>query len=263
MPPNKPSNSKTRRTLLGFTLVELLVVISVVAILATLSIGALSKIRKSTSLAVSANNIRQLSAGGVAYLADHNNTFWKYYERVNRPNERGINWWFGFEDNSSKSKPEGEREFDASKGPLAEYLPKSITPDPSLSMSGNAFKPKYKRGYIGAGYNTVLGGGWIGRNPLQNRLQLSNPSKVVVFFTSAQVNTFQRPASPSNPMLEEFYGIDEKEITAHFRHGGKAMVAFATGNVGFLEMDDSTRDKRYPEANVGRFAPVGSTEYLE
>lgn len=246
----------------AFTLVELLAVLAILIILGTIAFGAISTIRKSSSLAVSANNIRQLSAGGMAYLADNNNMFWKYYE-INLANGRGITWWFGFEDSSSKSKPEGEREFDASKGPLANYLPKNMVPDPSLTTAGNAFKPKYKRGYIGAGYNTLLGGGWVGRAPLRNRFQLSDPSKVVVFFTSAQVNTFQRPASPSNPMLEEFYGIDAQEVTVHFRHGGKAMVAFASGNVGFLEMDESTRDTRYPEANVGRFAPAGSTAYLE
>ncbi len=247
----------------AFTLVELLAVLAILLILGTISYGAISTIRKSSSLAVSANNIRQLSAGGIAYLADNNNVFWKYYDNRHPTNGRGITWWFGFEDNSSRSRPEGEREFDASKGPLAGYLPKNMVPDPSLTISGNAFKPKYKRGYIGAGYNTLLGGGWVGRDPLRNRLQLSDPAKVVVFFTSAQVNIFQRPASPSNPMLEEFYGIDAREVTVHFRHGGKAMVAFATGNVGFLEMDGSTRDSRYPEANVGRFAPAGSTAYLE
>ena len=91
---------------------------------------------------------------------------------------------------------------------------------------------------------------------------LANPSKIVVFATSAQINTFQRPASPRNPMLEEFYLLDDREITVHFRHNGQAMVAFADGSVGFLPIDESTRDPRAPQANVGRFAPVGSSKYL-
>lgn len=49
----------------------------------------------------------------------------------------------------------------------------------------------------------------------------------------------------------------------HFRHQGKALVAFATGNVAFLPMDESTRDMRMPEAHVGRFAPKGDTKYLK
>jgi len=47
------------------------------------------------------------------------------------------------------------------------------------------------------------------------------------------------------------------------RHNGKAMVSFASGNAGFLEMEESTRDKRMPKANVGRFAPAGSTLSLK
>jgi prepilin-type processing-associated H-X9-DG protein len=64
-------------------------------------------------------------------------------------------------------------------------------------------------------------------------------------------------------MLEEFYLLDDKEVTVHFRHNGLAMVAFADGSAGFLPMDESTRDPRAPKANVGRFAPVGSTQYLK
>jgi len=64
-------------------------------------------------------------------------------------------------------------------------------------------------------------------------------------------------------MLEEFYGVDESNVTVHFRNNGKAMVSFASGNAGFLEMDESTRDRRMPHANVGRFAPSGDTRYLK
>ena len=102
-----------------------------------------------------------------------------------------------------------------------------------------------------------------------NYWQLSDPSKVVVFCTSAQVNDFQSPASRSHPMLEEFYALDSgvgaqsRYPNVHFRHNGKAMVSFASGNAGFLEMDKSTRDPRMPEANVGRLAPAGSTDWLQ
>jgi hypothetical protein len=79
----------------------------------------------------------------------------------------------------------------------------------------------------------------------------------VVFATSAQVYPFREDA-----VIEEFYGIDQKEVTVHFRHNSQAMVAFANGAAGFLPMDPSTRDAKAPEANVGRFAPVGSNKHL-
>ncbi len=246
----------------GFSLVELLVAIALAAVLGSLVFVAGRKAHAASSLAVSANNIRQLAAGGMAYLADHQNTFWTYREKV-RGAEKGVRWWFGFEPAASVSRPEGRREFDPSRGPLGEYVPKSLRPDPSFALGGRAFKPKYRNGYIGIGYNTLLGGGFLGNLPLKKQTALGDASKVVMFFTSAQVNTFTKPASARNPMIEEFYGIDETEVTVHFRHGGKAMVAFASGAADFLPMDESTRDQRAPRANIGRFAPVGSRLYLE
>ena len=252
----------------GFTIIELLAVITIVLVLAAVAAGASWKVYESTSLAVSANNIRQLAAGGVNYLAEHNYIYWPY--RQNDPaNGTGITWWFGFEPIASVSRAEGEKEFDPSKGPLGGYIPKGIRPDPSFSLSGVAFKPKFKNGYIGVGYNVVIGGGFFGVAPRLNQWQLSDPSKVVVFSTTAQVNDFQSPASPAKPMLEEFYSIDAGDgaqgryPSVHFRSNGKAMVSFASGNAGFLDMDESTRDPRMPKANVGRFAPKGSTAFLK
>lgn len=246
----------------GFTLVELLSVIAILLVLSIVAAGAGWKVYESTSLAVSANNIRQLAAGGANYLADNNNVYWPY-RGVDPANGTGVTWWFGFEPLASVNRTEGQREFDPSKGPLGGYVPKDFKPDPSFALGGSVFKPKYKNGYIGTGYNVLLGGGFLGAGTLAHQMQIKDTSKVVVFFTSAQVNTFQSPASAKKPMLEEFYGVDEKEVTVHFRHNGKAMVSFASGNAGFLEIDESTRDIRMPKANVGRFAPRGDTTYLK
>ena len=87
---------------------------------------------------------------------------------------------------------------------------------------------------------------------------LENPAKTVVFATAAQVNTFQKPASARNPMIEEFYGFDDdrsKIPSVHFRHNGHAMVAYATGSAGLIPMAASGKDRRAPEANVGRLPP--------
>lgn len=245
----------------GFTVLELLAAVAIILVLAVALTSAGRRVYESSSLAVSANNIRQLAAGGINYLAENNNVFWPY--RGAAPaGQSGVTWWFGFERSTSLSAREGQREFDPVLGPLGGYIPKGIRPDPSFSLGASAFKPKYRNGYIGTGYNVLLGGGFLNNRPRQNVLQLTDPSKVVVFATSAQVNSFQPPASSRKPMLEEFYGIDENEVTVHFRHNGKAMVSFATGNVGFLEIDESTRDPRMPRANVGRFAPSGNSAWL-
>jgi hypothetical protein len=251
----------------AFTLVELLVSIGIVVVLAAILTGAGWRAHQSSSLAVSANNLRQLAAGSVAYLGDNNYTFWKYREWI--PNE-GVRWWFGLEPIESFGAGEGNRFFDEEGGPLGAYLPASIRPDPSFSFTGKAFKPKFAFGYLGVAYNVHLAhdsflswAGWMGYGEPARYWQLDDPTSTVVFATSAQVNTFQSPASSSNPMIEEFYGIDEREVTIHGRHNGRAMVVYATGNAGFLEIDPATLDPRAPEANIGRFAPSGSMKYLK
>ena len=248
------------RELDGFTLLELLVSVAIVGVLAALLIPAASQAYAQSSLAVSAGNLRQLAAGTSSYLADNQHTFWKY--RANGANG-GTTWWFGNETTASASLPEGRRTFDASQSPLEGYLPAGFRPDPSFTVTGKAFKPKYQFGYLGIGYNILLGGGWLGTGKLKRYWDLPDPGKTVVFATSAQVNTFQAPASAKNPMIEEFYGIDQNEVTVHFRHHGQAMVAYASGSVGFLPIDEATRDSRAPKANIGRFAPKGSKKYLE
>lgn len=244
----------------GLGTLEVLVSVALVIMLAAMAIPAIREFRTSASLATSTAVVRQLSAGGMAYLGDHNGQFWSY--RAPGSNG-GVRWWFGEESAASLASGEGNRDFDPREGPLGGYVAKGFRPDPSFALEGNAFKPKYRRGYLGIGYNTLLGGGFSGTGVPKRVAALGSPGRVVVFFTSAQVNTFQRPASPTRPMLEEFYGIDARETTVHFRHRGKALVAFANGGIDFLDIDESTRDSRMPSANVGRFAPKGNTVFLE
>jgi prepilin-type N-terminal cleavage/methylation domain-containing protein len=245
----------------GFTLVELLAGVAIIGVLGALLFVAGWKAYEDSSLAVSANNIRQLAAGSSSYLADNNYVYWRY-RFIDPSKPPGVTWWFGFEPAASFGLPEGQRTFKPEEGPLGNYIPAGFRPDPSFRFTGKPFKPKYRFGYIGVGYNVLLGGGWLGTGQPFRYWSLDRPGEIVVFATSAQVNTFQSPASPRNPMIEEFYGLDQNEVTVHFRHAGFAMVAFANGSAGLLEMDESTRDRRAPKANVGRFAPIGSTKYL-
>lgn len=247
----------------AFTVVEMLVVVALLMLGGAFVAGAGWKVYEESSLVTSANNIRQLAAGGAAYLADHQHRFWKFRE----DSAEGTRWWWGFESRASQRSGEGNRRFSPEGGPLGGYVPAGARPDPSFALHSSALKPKYRSGYIGVGYNVVLGGGFFGTRakPLTpiRYWELEKPSQVVVFSTSAQVNTFQRPASPGRPMLEEFYGFDDRETTIHFRHHGKAMVGFADGSVGFLPIFEPTRDPRMPDANIGRFAPRGSFKYLK
>lgn len=249
----------------AFTLIELMVVIAILCLLGTLVMGNVRKAFRSASLAISANNLRHLATGTMLYLSDHEMTFWKYRENLSG---EGIRWWFGFEPNDSLRAGEGKRWFDQDNGPLGGYISTGMVPDPSLSQTGKTFKPKYQFGYIGAGYNVLLADdtgvgkpGWSGTGTPLRYNKLLHPQEVVVFATAAQVNVFQRPASPSNPMVEEFYGIDDHQKTVHFRHNGQAMVAYANGATGFMDMEPGSMDRRAPDAMIGRLNPMGDSPY--
>ncbi len=259
--PNLKSSVALRGKAGGFTQVEVIVTAAILAVLVPLVFLSAKKVFLSSSLAVSANNLRVLAAGGQAYLGENNYRFWSWRKTSTDPENSGVQWWFGLEPLDSP-RIEGSRILKPQKGPLGEYIPAGLCPDPSFRFTGKPFKPKFRFGYIGVGYNVLVGGGWGGVETPLSYFDFEKPEKTVIFATSAQINTFQRPASYKNPMLEELYGFDQNERSIHFRHHGKAMVVYATGNAGFLEMDESTRDSRAPEANVGRFAPKGSLLYL-
>jgi prepilin-type N-terminal cleavage/methylation domain-containing protein/prepilin-type processing-associated H-X9-DG protein len=71
------SSRATRR---GFTLVELLVVIGIIAVLIGILLPALSKARKAARTTACISNIRQLVMGEIQYLTDNKGHFAPYYD---------------------------------------------------------------------------------------------------------------------------------------------------------------------------------------
>ena len=67
-------------------------------------------------------------------------------------------------------------------------------------------------------------------SPPINIARLAHPSTTAVLADAAQINTFEPPASRSNPMLEEFYYVDEttNPPNGHFRHDHSPTSSSAT-----------------------------------
>jgi len=238
----------------AFTLIELVVVIAVVGILAAILIPAMAAAKRSSSRAISVNSLNQLGVGARLYLNDNGENFWPY-ETVS---STGTQWWFGFETTQSTHLPEGQRTCDYSQGTLGPYLSTAggVKEDPAFLQYYPRLKPKYKNGNYGYGYNIELVGHTAG--------QVTYPSQMVVFATCAQVNTFQAPASSSNPMIEEFYYVEISTTSVHFRHGNQALAAFLDGSVRPLnmatDMIPGTLDSRIPSANIGQLQPTYLTQ---
>jgi len=86
--------------------------------------------------------------------------------------------------------------------------------------------------------------------------KISRPANTALFADTAQVNTFQAPASASNPMFEEWYYFDSSSLpNGHFRHAQRANVTFADGHVALEAMVPGSLDKKLPSQFVGQLRP--------
>ena len=121
---------------------------------------------------------------------------------------------------------------------------------PTLDYIAARFKLKATGAAYGYGVNRNLTA-----PTLTHIVRMIRPADTVVFADAAQVNTFQAPASPANPLLEEFYYVHELEKTAHFRHKETANVVFGDGHVDRERAVPDSYDQNMPEQRVGRLRP--------
>jgi prepilin-type N-terminal cleavage/methylation domain-containing protein/prepilin-type processing-associated H-X9-DG protein len=230
----------------GFTLIELLIVIAVISILAALLLPSLSKAKRSAERIKCASNLHQLGLAAQMYWDDNLGKAFRYSNGISN---NGALLWFGWLENSSA---EGTRDFDPTVGALFPYLQgRGVEICPSLNYSAPNFKLKAKGAAYGYGYNLHLS---VGTNkPPMSISKLARPNQITLFADSAQVNTFQAPASPSSPMLEEFYYVTNSalERTVHFRHSKKAEVVFCDGHVDLEKPLTNSIDTRMPSEVVG------------
>ena len=224
----------------AFTLIELLVVVAVLAILASLIFPALAQAKQRAQRIQCVNHLRQLGLATRMYWDDHDDTAFKYLAGFTNG---GALYWFGW----LASGSEGERAFDPAPGALYPYLRGlGVELCPSLNYSMGQFKWKATGAAYGYGYNRHLSGIRVPR--------VTAPSGTVLLADAAQINDFQPPASPTHPMLEEFYYVSTNsfEATAHFRHQQQANVVFCDGHAGRESPAPGSLDGRLPQAWVGR-----------
>ena len=148
-----------------------------------------------------------------------------------------------------QSGSEGERGFDAGQGALYRYL-EERGPEicPSFDYSSSLYKYKAKGAAYGYGYNLFLGQTSISME------RVTDPGDIALFADAAQINDFQAPALPENPLLEEWYYIDDSADypNVHFRHRRKANVLSCDGHVNGESPVPGSIDARLPNQNVGR-----------
>ena len=235
-----------RRAKAGFTLVELLVVMAVMALLAALLLPVLGRSKESAKSSKCINNLRQFSLSAQMYWDDnHGQTF--PYGGVATNN--GALYWFGW----IGPGPEETRPFDPRQGALYPYMGVRVDFCPSFDYSSPQFKLKAAVPTCDYGYNVALGS--LGESPV-NMKDIRQPSALALLADAAQVNTFEAPASVKNPMFEEWYYInqDPSEPNGQFRHDQRAHVIFCDGHTERQAMVPGTLDQRLPHQLIGWLA---------
>jgi prepilin-type N-terminal cleavage/methylation domain-containing protein len=223
----------------GFTLLELLVVVAIIGLLAALLLPALSGARHRAMQARCVSNLRQIGLAAHLYWDDNEGVSFNYQLAATNG---GHIYWFGWIQDADAG--EGNRVFDPSFGALYPYLHgRGVELCPSLK-AGPGVKMKANGATYGYGYNLLLFG--------QNIQRVNRPAEIIAFGDAAQVNTWQAPASPANPMLEEWYYLDPNERTAHFRHHGQAEVWFVDGHLASERPAPGSIHPAMPRQLVGR-----------
>jgi len=208
----------------AFTMVELLVVIAIIALLAALFLPVLARSRLSAQRLTCVSNLHQFGLACQLYWDDNGNRTFRYRGAVTNG---GVNYWFGWIENGA----EGTRTFDPKPGALYPYLAsRGIQVCPAFNYAMRQLKLKANGTSYGYGYNLQLSAPSTQPPVSMNRVRAQ--SQTVLLADAGQINTFQAPASPSNPLLEEFYYVTTNEPTTHFRHVRTSNVLFCDGHVG-------------------------------
>jgi prepilin-type N-terminal cleavage/methylation domain-containing protein/prepilin-type processing-associated H-X9-DG protein len=231
----------------AFTLIELLAAIAIIGLVASLLLPGLVRSKDSAQRIRCLSNLRQLGLATHLYWDDNGGSCFRY---GGSSTNGGQLYWFGWFGPGA----EGQRAFDPTQSALYPYLRgRGVELCPAFNYFLPQVKLKASGATYGYGYNLFLSAAQP--DPAVNVSRLKQPSITALLADAAQVNTWQAPASKTNPMLEEWYYIDNStnQPNGHFRHHQRANVEFCDGHVAPEKPVPGSLDARMPNQFVGLY----------
>lgn len=217
----------------GFTLVELLVVITIIAILASLSVFGFKRLREKADMVTTVKRIRSLSEANVLYATDNNGRYVPVFA-FDEDGQSAVMWHYNrtYLEALIGNKEELE---DAEPFEGIDGLPDEVL-DPIVIR---AKKKYWSRISASFGYNgeNLTGGAWGEPNAAASRTiaSMSYPGETCAFITATDWR-----AKQSGGLLWERSPVEGKtgDGKIAYRHRGKAVVAYFDGHTALISIND-------------------------
>lgn len=254
----------------AFTLVELLVVISIIALLLSALLPALSAARSQARTVVCKSNIRQLVLANTGYAAENNNYYVPAAIDIDRP-DAGLHRWHGTRTNQNET-------FNPLKGPLVKYLADGKVKqclEKRVFTQKDKWDGSFEKGCGGYGYNMAYIGSKFGHAGIDWTVAYKLTAKTTDIARTAETLMFADCAFLKDGNLIEYsfaeppYSIYNGQPIApnrpsiHFRHRNTAAIAWVDGHVSSETMtkveDKNFYDAKSASFKLGWFGPLDNS----
>lgn len=253
----------------GFTLVELLVVIGIVALLIGVLLPVLGRARVAGQQSVSVSNLRQLQLANTVYATEHDD---RYVAGAPRFRTHNLERWHGVRDNDTVP-------FEAERAPIAQYLEggavsQSLRTCPAFEPVSTALQESgrgFENSCGGYGYNNAFvgtirapsgPGSWGVRDDTRGERssRFAQPTETIGFATTAfaadELIEYSFVEPPKWPEFPDY----RPDPSIHFRFGGSAAVVWLDGHCSTPKRDFTYRSGIYranpDDLQIGWFGDV-------
>jgi prepilin-type processing-associated H-X9-DG protein/prepilin-type N-terminal cleavage/methylation domain-containing protein len=256
----------------AFSLIELLVVISIISLLMGIVMPALVTSREQSKQITCRSNLRQLLLANIGYASENDGRYVLAALDIFGDNKHR---WYGIRDNINDP-------FDSAKGPLASYIGQNCIKCPTKVnfINLNPSESAYDVGSGGYGYNMIYIGSTIWKDGYEDQsckttareTNIKQSAQTLMFADTAMAKTgYYIEYSFVEPRYFVINGVPAIDTgwnpspSIHFRHRGQANVGWADGHVSSERMGryDGINDDgvRPTDMDLGWFEPMDNTSF--